>query len=86
LHAPNFSRKISAEVPRSPKEKIPYKNVVQVSGPAKDEQKSKLRRVLSGWMLKKEKKEDWMGKVEKQGVRNGVMVQEEAALPPVVRY
>jgi hypothetical protein len=60
--------------------------VVQISGPNKDEQKSKLRRVLSGWMLKKEKKEDWMGKVEKRGVRNGVMVQEEAALPPVVRY
>ena len=91
LHAPNFSRKISAEVPRpsqpAEKEKKPYKNTVQISSPTgKEEQKSKLRRVLSGWMLRKEKKEDWMGKVEKQGVRNGVMVQEEAALPPVVRY
>jgi len=94
LHAPNFSRKISADAPRpsgpSEKEKNSYKNVVHISGQAgKEEQKSKLRRVLSGWMLrkeKKEKKEDWMVKVEKQGVRNGVMVQEEAALPPVVRY
>jgi hypothetical protein len=91
LHAPNFSRKISTEVPSSsrPTEKdlLLYRNAVQISGRAgKEEQKSKLRRVFSGWMLRKDKKEDWMGAVEKQGIRNGVMVQEEAALPPVVRY
>ncbi|KAF2678192.1 hypothetical protein K458DRAFT_436091 [Lentithecium fluviatile CBS 122367] len=91
LHAPNFSRKISTDVPPPSrpvdKDMTPYSNVVQISGPTgKEEQKSKLRRVFSGWMLRKEKKEDWMGKFEKQGIRNGVMVQEEAALPPVVRY
>jgi hypothetical protein len=91
LHAPNFSRKISNDLPRPPQssgnENNQYKNVVHIAGAAgKEEQKSKLRRVLSGWMLRKEKKEDWMGKVEKQGVKNGLMVQEEAALAPVVRY
>ncbi|KAF1962011.1 hypothetical protein CC80DRAFT_201914 [Byssothecium circinans] len=102
LHAPNFSRKISAEVPRPPQTATTtvtatvttpdteYVRAVHVSGPRKEdhkeEQKRSLRKVLGGWMSKKEKKEDWMGQFEKKGIKNGVMTQDEAALPPVVRY
>jgi hypothetical protein len=84
----NFSRKISTDAVRSPgykSDKGLYKNAVQITGPPKDESKNKLKKVLSGW-LRKEKKENWMNQVEKNGVRGGVMTQDEAALPPVVRY
>lgn len=89
LHAPNFSRKISAEV--APSQRVPegaYPNVVQLSPTHnhKEEQKGKLRKMFSGWMLRKEKKDDWMQKFEKEGIKGGIMVQNEAALPPVVRY
>lgn len=89
-HAPNFSRKISTDVPppqRHYENNFTYPNMVQISGPPrKDEQKSRLKRAFSGWMLKKDKKDDWMQKFEKEGIKNGVMIQDEAALPPVVRY
>jgi hypothetical protein len=52
----------------------------------KEEQKSRLKKVFTGWMSKKDKKEDWMHRIEKQGVKEGVMVQDEAASAPVVRY
>ncbi|KAF2001622.1 hypothetical protein P154DRAFT_521662 [Amniculicola lignicola CBS 123094] len=105
---PNFSRKISTEVPRSIREnqELTYPNIVQlgpISGNAvgngranangaaikegeKEVAKGRLRKVFSGWMLRREKKENWMDKVEREGVREGVMIQDEAALPPVVRY
>ncbi|CAI6337340.1 unnamed protein product [Periconia digitata] len=89
--APNFSRKISSEISSSavsPRANA-YSNTVEISvgeAPAeKQEQKSKMRQVFGGWMLKKDKKEDWMQKVEKKGVKGGIMTQ-DAALPPVVRY
>ncbi|KAF2270147.1 hypothetical protein CC78DRAFT_193491 [Lojkania enalia] len=88
--APNFSRKISSDV--SPQRGYePYPNTVQIRsqpyGTHKDEKQSKLKRVLSGWGLRKEKKGgNWMDQLERNGVRTGVMVQDEAALPPVVRY
>ncbi|PVI06379.1 hypothetical protein DM02DRAFT_623299 [Periconia macrospinosa] len=90
--APNFSRKISSEIPPSilSPRGLPYSNAVEISAGAtpkeKQEQKSKLRQVFGGWMLKKDKKDDWMQKVEKKGVKGGIMTQEGAALPPVVRY
>ncbi|KAF2448239.1 hypothetical protein P171DRAFT_517821 [Karstenula rhodostoma CBS 690.94] len=93
--APNFSRKISTDGVQSDRSfdanRSGYPNVVQVSA-AHDskapEHKSKLRKVFSAWALKKEKKrdEDWMQKIEKGGIKTGVMMQDEAALPPVVRY
>lgn len=88
LQAPNFSRKISTDVaPASRGREHAYSNVVQLPpNTRKEEQKSKLRRVLSGWMLKKERKDGWMQRIEKEGVKGGVMIQDEAALPPVVRY
>ncbi|KAF2015446.1 hypothetical protein BU24DRAFT_178786 [Aaosphaeria arxii CBS 175.79] len=91
LEAPvNFSRKISADImsPRS-LDHIVYPNQVQL-GPSPQQQpqrhKSTLKKVFGGWMSKKEKKDNWMKQVEKNGVKNGVMIQDEAALPPVVRY
>ncbi|KAL5433587.1 hypothetical protein PMIN06_011654 [Paraphaeosphaeria minitans] len=95
LAAPNFSRKISADGLQSDRpfdaDQIAYPNVVQVTAtPASKapEHKSKLRKVFSTWALKKEKKtdQDWMQRIEKDGIKTGVMMQDEAALPPVVRY
>lgn len=91
LEPPNFSRKISTDVatPRIHEHPYRYQNVVQISPhpeAQKDENKSKLRRVLSGWMLRKDRKDNWMDQFEKNGIKNGVMIQDEAALPPVVRY
>lgn len=80
----NFSRKMSVDVPS----RSAYnKEVVQVA--KKEEQKSRLKKVFSGWLGKKEKKEkkdDWMRKIEQQDVKEGVMVREGAAGAPVVRY
>lgn len=91
--APNFSRKISSDVgpqQTDPMDYYPYQNVVQIKAQkeaiAREDKQSKLRKVLSGWMTKKEKKEDWMQKVEKKGIKEGIMIQEEPALPPVIRY
>ena len=76
----NFSRKISTDAAsRGPV----FINEVNIS--KKDEQKSKLKKVFSGWMNKKTKKDDWMQKIEKDGVKEGVMVQESTAAT-VVRY
>lgn len=55
--------------------------------PGREEQKSKLKKIFSGWMHKKDKKEDWMHKMEKDGVKEGVLVQEgSTSASPVVRY
>jgi len=90
--APNFSRKISTDVPPTDRTfncaELSYPNTVQIAAThagKREEQKSKLKKVLSGWMLRKEKKEDWMQKLEKDGVKRGVMTQNDASLP-VVRY
>ncbi|KAF2790005.1 hypothetical protein K505DRAFT_377822 [Melanomma pulvis-pyrius CBS 109.77] len=86
LEAPrNFSRKISADIASALRDNPAYPNTVQIE-PQKSSQKSKLKKVFSVWMLKKEKKENWMDQFEKKGVKTGVMVQDEAALAPVVRY
>jgi hypothetical protein len=76
----NFSRKMStdASAPGS------FSNEVKVS--RKEEQKSRLMKVFSGWMSKKEKKDDWMHRIEKEGVKEGVMVHDGAADAPIVRY
>lgn len=95
LAAPNFSRKISTDGPHTDRpfdaNEFAYPNVVQITATHASkapEQKSKLKKVFSAWALKKEKKSDgdWMQKIEKGGIRTGVMMQDEAALPPVVRY
>jgi hypothetical protein len=96
--APNFSRKISADIIRERDRNEEYQNVMKItpvgqswSTSAKEENKSKLKKVFSSWVLRKEKKENtgqgnWMDQFEKNGIKGGVMSQEEAALPPVVRY
>jgi hypothetical protein len=76
----NFSRKMSVDTPT----RSTFSNEVKVS--RKEEQKSRLKKVFSGWMSKKEKKDDWMQQIEKRGVKEGVMVQDGAAGAPVVRY
>lgn len=75
----NFSRKISMDQPIHPA----FPNAGKLP---KNQQQSRLKKVLSGWMLRKEKKEDWMHKIEKEGVKEGVLVQEGGAHAPVVRY
>ncbi|KAF2112579.1 hypothetical protein BDV96DRAFT_601978 [Lophiotrema nucula] len=95
LNAPNFSRKISTDVsghrPIPEHDDLGYENIVQITpyeskAAGKEEQKGKLRKVLSGWVLRKEKKENWMRDFERNGIKNGVMIQDEPALPPVIRY
>jgi hypothetical protein len=76
----NFSRKMSVDTPT----RSTFSNEVKVS--RKEEQKSRLKKVFTGWMTKKEKKDDWMQKIEKEGVKEGVMVQDGAASAPIVRY
>ncbi|KAH7379393.1 hypothetical protein DE146DRAFT_794034 [Phaeosphaeria sp. MPI-PUGE-AT-0046c] len=76
----NFSSNVSVDTPT----RSTFSNEVKVS--RKEEQKSRLKKVFSGWMTKKEKKDDWMHRIEKEGVKEGVMVQGGAADPPVVRY
>tara|TARA_R110002003_G_scaffold40_5_gene2625 strand:- start:53 stop:1099 length:1047 start_codon:yes stop_codon:yes gene_type:complete len=80
LEAPNFSRKMSVDTPA----RSTFSNEVKVS--RREEQKSRLKKVFSGWMRKKENKDDWMHRIEKQGVKEGVMVQDAGAGAPVVRY
>lgn len=75
----NFSRKMSVDTPIGttfPKE----------VKERKEDQKSRLKNVFSGWMKKKDKKEDWMQKIEKEGVKEGVIVADGSAGSPVVRY
>ncbi|KAH7112143.1 hypothetical protein B0J11DRAFT_187686 [Dendryphion nanum] len=92
--APNFSRKISSDISSSQRASEqndePYTNTVHVAPSRTEKQKSENRsvfkKVFSGWMSKKEKKDNWMDRLEKDGIKGGVMIQDEAALPPVVRY
>jgi hypothetical protein len=93
-HAPNFSRKISSldfSCSQMGEQDPAYVRAIQIPGSGqhkeKEDKKSSLRKVLSGWMVRKEKKDDWMQQLERRGIKGGVMTQdEEAALPPVVRY
>lgn len=73
----SFSRKASVDTPE------PFPSAVKLQ---KNQQQSRLKKVFSGWVLKKEKKEDWMHKIEKEGVKEGVLVQEGGTHGAVVRY
>lgn len=75
----SFSRKISVDTADHPA----FPNVEKLQ---KTQQQSKLKKVFSGWMLKKEKKADWASKAEKESVKEGVLVQEDRTHGPVVRY
>jgi hypothetical protein len=97
LELPNFSRKISSENPRPTRSQgfdHAYHNAVQIV-PHPDlrhqESKSVLKKVFGGWMKKsggngKGGEVNWMKQLEKNGVKEGVMVLDEAAVAPVVRY
>jgi hypothetical protein len=76
----NFSRKMSVDTPS----RSTFSNEVRLS--RKEEQKSTFMKIFSGWMTKKEKKDDWMHRLEKQGVKEGIIEQDGAATAPVVRY
>lgn len=77
--AATFSRKMSLDMPAK------TNMSGDVKGTRKEEQKSRLKKVFSGWINKKEKKDGWMNKMEKEGVKEGVLVHEGTA-SPVVRY
>jgi hypothetical protein len=90
LAAPNFSRKISTDLasPRTIDSSYQYQNTMKIAaepGTSKEEHKSKLKKVFSGWMLRK-KNENWMDQFEKNGIKTGVMTQDEPAAPPIIRY
>ncbi|KAF1847377.1 uncharacterized protein K460DRAFT_352526 [Cucurbitaria berberidis CBS 394.84] len=76
----SFSRTISMDTPSR------STGSSEVKTPGREEQKSRLKKVFTGWMSRKEKKEDWMHKIEKEGVRKGVLVQDGTTIAPVVRY
>ncbi|KAJ4984109.1 hypothetical protein SVAN01_10397 [Stagonosporopsis vannaccii] len=76
----NFSRKLSVDSPDHPV--LPN----NVKSQKSQQQQSRLKKVFSGWMLKKDKKEDWMHKIEKEGVKEGVLIQDGNTHAPVVRY
>ncbi|KAF2205245.1 hypothetical protein GQ43DRAFT_477494 [Delitschia confertaspora ATCC 74209] len=96
MGAPNFSRKISAEVVRSTRNaermKYSYPNAVNIEGKSSEKRKEKggksgLKRMFSNWTMKKERKgANWMDQLEQSGVQKGILVQDEAAAAPVVRY
>ncbi|OCK89072.1 uncharacterized protein K441DRAFT_620108 [Cenococcum geophilum 1.58] len=87
----NFSRKISSDAtsahsriydPRHP-------SAAEVTAlPPHPEKPSKLRKVFSSWMLrgKKEKKNNWADKLEQVGTKGGVLVRNEPAHAPVIKY
>lgn len=76
----NFSRKMSVDTPS----RSTFSKEVKVAH--KEEQKSRLKKVFTGWMTKKDKKDDWMQRIEKEGIKEGVMLQDGAASAPIVRY
>ncbi|KAJ5028857.1 hypothetical protein J3E72DRAFT_238442 [Bipolaris maydis] len=79
----NFSHRMSIDSPAVLKT-ISH----EPKAPAKEEQKSKLKKIFSGWIHKKDKKDDWMHKMEKEGIKEGVLVKDsnDALSAPVVRY
>ncbi|EKG10965.1 hypothetical protein MPH_11968 [Macrophomina phaseolina MS6] len=92
--APNFSKKISAEKlvqQRGQEQRYRYKAEIKANNTlaAKPAGNAKgLKKMFSHLGLggKREKKETWMDKFEKNGVKGGVLVHDEAAGAPVVRY
>ncbi|KAI8942155.1 hypothetical protein NX059_000244 [Plenodomus lindquistii] len=76
----NYSRKMSVD--SSPRHTISN----EPKPVKKEEQKSRLKKVFTGWMTKKDKKDDWMHKLEKEGVKEGVLVQDASTTSPVARY
>ncbi|KAF2431785.1 hypothetical protein EJ08DRAFT_696267 [Tothia fuscella] len=90
--APNFSRKISIDTqgriydPHHP-------NIVQITAlpqmpPRRPANFAALRKVLSKLELKDKNKPmlTWMDRFEKDGIKSGVLVQENASPAPFVRY
>ncbi|CAO2651626.1 Nn.00g041960.m01.CDS01 [Neocucurbitaria sp. VM-36] len=76
----SFSRTISMDAPSHSTTSHENKSS------RREEQKSRLKKVFTGWMHKKEKKDDWMHRIEKEGVKEGVIVQDSTQVAPVVRY
>ncbi|KAK8191577.1 hypothetical protein HDK77DRAFT_70647 [Phyllosticta capitalensis] len=98
--APNFSKKISGidskhEAASPPAAAIvdttQYKNKVEITTkPTSNSHNVRgLKKAFSSLLLgnKKEKKnENWMDEIEKNGIKGGILIQDEVAGAPVVRY
>jgi hypothetical protein len=84
----NYSRNMSIDTHAQAQAHTPSRSTFsnEPKTPGKEEQKSRLKKIFSGWMHKKDKKEDWMHRMEKEGVKEGVMVQDGTSTSPVVRY
>ncbi|KAL0263513.1 hypothetical protein SLS55_002493 [Diplodia seriata] len=92
--APNFSKKIRSERPvhqHGKEQRYKYKAEIKANNTLESGSSGNvkgLKRMFSHFGLggKREKKETWMDKFEKNGVKGGVLVHDEAAGAPVVRY
>ncbi|KAK8158284.1 hypothetical protein BC567DRAFT_29714 [Phyllosticta citribraziliensis] len=92
--APNFSKKITQEVtsPLSAVDTSHYKNKVEIKANQTSTSSHNIRglkKAFSSLLLgnKKEKKnENWMDEIEKNGVKGGILIPDEVAGAPVVRY
>lgn len=91
---PNFSKKISAEkqmAGRSQERRYKHKAEIKANNtlaPGSQSNVKGLKKMLSHLGLggKRERKETWMDKFEKNGVKGGILIHDEAAGAPVVRY
>lgn len=92
--APNFSKKITAEKPaeyhgQEPRYKykaeIKANNTLATKSPGNPKGLKKMFSHL-GLGGRREKKETWMDKFEKNGVKGGILIHDEAAGSPIVRY
>ncbi|KAF2100763.1 hypothetical protein NA57DRAFT_74361 [Rhizodiscina lignyota] len=99
--APNFSRKLSTDQGGRPRGSITALPSMTSTTPSTDKKGLNLKKMFSGFGKTKEPKSagrpgsrgarraegDWMAEVESNGgVRNGMLVIDEAAGAPVVRY
>ncbi|CAE7189135.1 hypothetical protein CFE70_006902 [Pyrenophora teres f. teres 0-1] len=86
--ASNSNRSIGDAISHSSSDLRTHRTIsTEPKSAGKEEQKSKLKKIFKGWIHKKEKKEDWMHKMEKEGIKEGMLVQETGpSASPVVRY
>lgn len=88
----NFSRKISTDTAGRSYD-ASYPRLVEISpsdGVRLREKKSTgFRKVINAFVMgnkKKEKPVTWMDRIEREGVKGGIMYHDDAAGAPIVRY
>ncbi|KAK7526722.1 uncharacterized protein IWZ02DRAFT_180721 [Phyllosticta citriasiana] len=92
--APNFSKKITPEVtsPLAAVDTSQYKNKVEIKTNSTTNSSHNMRglkKAFSSLLLgnkKDRKNENWMDEIEKNGVKGGIIIPDEVAGAPVVRY